>query len=387
MRFLDRAFIAIDSFIHGHKKGKIENKTILIVFHQLFGDAVVIQSSLEGYTKLFPSSQGFNVIFLARPSVLNFMKDVLPLPEEITFEAVDFKRFLEDYGYYREIVSKFRDLAGTVIVPGISLSGYIFASSMNAKRKIGVARPFDLKRPLITALFSKLAYTERVRPDKEDMKLQHHRKLLNYLGNSEYKARLPEILKKERIIDGQYAVICPGASKIEKCWPVERFAEISDYLVEKFNLEIHVCGGSGEEKFADSMIQLSSHPEKITSHIGKTSFSEWSAIVQHAKLAIGNDSATMHIAVAARVPSVCIAGVYDKFLFFPYKVDELDSNDILPVTILKDMPCEFCRAIGYDAGFGNPVCKNRINHGLCAECINLVTVHEVKKEVDKLCLS
>ena len=94
----------------------------------------------------------------------------------------------------------------------------------------------------------------------------------------------------------------------------------------------------------------------------------------------------MHIAAAARVPSVCIAGAYDKYKFFPYKVDELGSNDILPVTMLKDMPCEYCRTMGYDAGFGNSACKKRINEGLCAACIDQITVEEVKKEVER-CIS
>ena len=383
MKLLNRAFIALDSFIKGHKKGKIENKTILIVFQQVFGDAVVIQSSLEAYTKLYPRSEGYKVIFVARQPVLNFMKDTLPLPEEMTFEAVDFKRFLEDYSYYREIVRKYRDLAGTIIVPGLGLSGDIFTSSMNAKRKIGVIPTFDLKKPLVMAMFSKFACNERIRPDKEDMKLQCHRKLLNYLGDRDYKARLSELLKQERIIDGRYAVLCPSSSKMEKCWPIERFAEVADYLAGKFGLEIHLCGGSGEEKFAEALTKLSSHPEKIVSHIGKTTFKEWSSIVQHASIVVGNDSATIHIAAAARVPSVCITGVYDKYRFYPYKVDELGSNDILPSAIFKDMPCEYCKSIGYDAGFGNDECKKRISKGLCAACIDLITVDEVKKEIER----
>ena len=383
MKLVSRALIAIDAFIKGQRKGKVSNKTILIVFNQLFGDAVVIQSSLKAYTKLYPSSEGYRIIFLARPSVLKFMKDTLPLPEEMTFEAVDFKKFLEDYAYYREVVRKYADIAGTVIVPGIGLSADIFTSVMKSERKIVLDRSVDIERPWIIAKFSKLAYNERVRPEKEDMKLLCHRKLLNYLGDSEYKARLPELIKKERIIEAQYAVICPDSSKIEKCWPVERFAEVSDYLIDKFGLEVHLCGGSGEEGLAELMKKFSSHPEKIVSHIGKTSFSEWSSIVQHAKIVIGNDSATMHIAAAARVPSVCIAGAYDKYKFFPYKVDELnqDNGDILPVTLLKDMPCEYCRTIGYYAGFGNDECKKRINAGLCATCVDLITVDEVKNAI------
>ena len=358
---LNRGIIVIDAFIKGvHKvKGNKANKTILIVFQQLFGDSIVMQSSLDAYTRLFPVSEGYKIRFLVRPSVLAFMKANLPLPKEMEFEPVDFNKFLEDYKYYKEIVNRYRGLASIVIVPGTSLSAEIFTSAMDAERKIGLVRSIDVKRPWIMAVFAKLAYNERVRPNKEDMMLQRHRKLLCYLGDTRYQAVLPNLLPKEQIIEGQYAVVCPGSSKAEKCWPIKKFAEITDYMIEKFRLPIHLCGGAGEEFFAEQMSKLSSYPDKIISHIGSTSFSDWSAIVQHAKIVIGNDSATLHLAAAGRVRAVCIAGVYDKYQFFPYKVDKLGEDDFLPVTVLRDMPCRWCRTKGYDAGYGNKRCKNK----------------------------
>ena len=383
---INRALIATNAFFRGRKNGAIDNKTILIVFQQIFGDAIVIQNSLEAYTNIFPINEGYKIVFLARPSVLAFMRDTLPLPEDINFEAVDFKKFLEDYGYYKEIVKGYHNLAGTVIVPGTSLSAEIFTSSMNAKRKVGLIRSIDVTRPWVMAYFYKKAYTETVRPEKEDMMLQRHRRLLNYLGDKEYRAQLPELLEMDSVIDGQYAVMCPGSSRAEKCWPIERFAKIADYLIEKCGITIHLCGGADEKDFEDKLL-LHLNPQNkkmVVSHIGKTSFSDWSAIVQNAKIVIGNDSATMHLAAAARVPSVCIAGVYDKYQFFPYKVDKIEHCDRLPVTMFKDMPCEWCRTIGYDAGFGNEDCKKRIDTGLCSTCIDLITVDEVKIAIDNL---
>ena len=60
-------------------------------------------------------------------------------------------------------------------------------------------------------------------------------------------------------------------------------------------------------------------------------------------MVIGNDSATLHIAAAHRVKAICIAGIYDKFQFFPYLVDELDEGDRLPEEIFLYMPWAFCR--------------------------------------------
>ena len=235
----------------------------------------------------------------------------------------------------------------------------------------------------------KNSYTETVRPEKTDMMLIRHRKLINYLYsikglNGEYKAKLPKLTVKKPIIKGHYAVMCPGSSKIEKCWPIERFAEVADYIFENYGLMIHLCGGKEEESYTNQIMKSSKHLENIVSHIGTTSFSDWSSIVQHADIVIGNDSVTMHLAAAARVPSICISGVYDKYQFFPYKVDVLEDGDRLPVTILKDMPCEWCRTIGYDAGANNEVCKKRIESGLCSTCIDLIMVEEVEAAVDNI---
>ena len=196
--------------------------------------------------------------------------------------------------------------------------------------------------------------------------------------------RLPRLLQKDRVIDGHYAVLCPGSSKTEKCWQTDKFAAVADYLIDAYKLPIRLCGGAEEKEFEAELVDKAKNKDRITSHIGITSFSDWSAIVQHADIVIGNDSATMHLAAAARVPSVCIAGVYDKHQFFPYKVDELEPGDRLPVTILHDMPCEWCRTIGYDAGYGNPECRKRIDAGMCSICIGLVTVDEVRTAIDGL---
>lgn len=387
---IHRARIAVDALCRNLFRRLIgrqtpENKRILIVFQQVFGDAVLLSNSLPEYCKLFPRTDGYEVTMIARPSVLAFMRAVLPLPREMRFEEVDFKRYLEDYSYYRSVNKAYRGTYGTLIVPGTSMSAMVFCAASDASRKVGLALPFPISSPLAMALFDRIAYGERAVPQKEDMQLQRHRLLLHHLGAADFKAKLPVLLPKERIIpEARYCVICPGASKTEKFWPVERFAEISDYIIEKYDMQIHLCGGADETEQGKKLQMLVKHPDQIVNHIGKTNFSDWSAIVQHATLVLGNDSATLHLAAAARRHAICIAGIYDKDQFFPYKVDDLADTDVLPVTILKDKPCAWCRTSGYYAGYGNRLCMARIQSGKCALCIDEITVQEVIKTIDAI---
>ena len=105
---LNRVLIAIDALIQTLKKKKlIDNKKVIIVFQQVFGDSIIISDSLKEYTKIFPAQKGYTIKFLALPSVLSFMKDNLNFPNEIEYEKFDFKRFLSDYKYYRASKKKY----------------------------------------------------------------------------------------------------------------------------------------------------------------------------------------------------------------------------------------------------------------------------------------
>ena len=357
---------------------------VLIIFQQVFGDAVVLSSALHGYVDLFVKQKGWKVVLLCLPSIKKFWDDVAPVPEGIEMEIVDFKKLVNDFHYFKKIVGLYDHFAELSVVTGSSLSADLLSSALAIKRRVGMVNVFPRKWPPEMALFNRLAFTEEIVPEIGTMMIQRNRKTLQYLGLTNFVGKLPRIKKQERIIEGEYCVISPGASSPVKRWPVERFAEIADWIIEKRGWDVHLCGGADEDSSAKQLISKSKYPERIVSHVGKTTFKEWSSIIEYAKLVVGNDSATLHIAAAHRVPAVCIAGIYDKYQFFPYLVDELDKGDRLPETVIMDMPCEYCRTEGYYAGFGNSKCKTAIKSGHCALCINRITTEMVIKAIESI---
>ena len=98
----NKALIASDALIRAALRRRKTpeshgtSRKVLVILQQVFGDAVVISGSLKEYPKIFA---GYDVVFVARPSVIKFLKDVMPSADDLHFEAVDFKRFIEDYGY------------------------------------------------------------------------------------------------------------------------------------------------------------------------------------------------------------------------------------------------------------------------------------------------
>lgn len=382
-KLINKGLIASDALLRGFLRRSSDAKTgrVLVIFQQALGDAVLISDSLKEYPKLF---EGYEVVFLVKPSTIAFIKAVVPDADKLNFEAVDFARFMEDFGYYREISRKYRNSADILVIPASSPSAEIFSCASDAPRKIASVRSSDIKSVLFMSLLAKYAYTEKVRPDKNEMTLQRHRQLIHYLGGKDYQATLPHLLSEEKVIDEEkYCVVNAGASKPERWWPAERFAEVIDFVVERFGMNVHLCGGPDETEIARKVESLVKHPERVINHTGKTSFREWSSIVQHASLVVANDSSTAHLAAAHRVKTICITGVYE-FVVFPYKVDVLEPGDRLPVCVYKPMPCECCRDVGYFSGALNAECAKRLKSGKCALCIDAVTAEDVKDAVTKI---
>lgn len=382
-RLINKGLIASDAVFRGFLRKSSAKKTgrVLVVFQQALGDAVLISDSLKEYPKVF---EEYEVVFLAKPSTAAFIKAVVPDADKLHFEDVDFARFMEDYKYYREILRKYRSSADILVVPTSTPSAEIFSCASDTPRKIGSVRPTDVKSVLIMSLLSKYAYTEKVRPDKNEMTLQRHRQLIHYLGGKDYQAKLPHLLREDRIINEErYCVVNAGASQPERWWPAERFAAVIDFIVEEFGMSVHLCGGPDEAEIGIKVEQLVKHPGRLVNHVGKTSFKEWSSIVQHASLVVANDSSTAHLAAAHRVKTVCIIGAYE-FVVFPYKVDVLEPGDRLPVCVYKPMPCACCRDVGYFSGSLNDECKSRLKSGKCALCIDAVTADDVKEAVVKI---
>ena len=136
------------------------------------------------------------------------------------------------------------------------------------------------------------------------------------------------------LAEDKIVAICPGASWIGKAWPVNQYAKLADALMDNYDVQVLICGGPGEENLAEDMKGLMHNTPIISS--GKTTLRQLAAILSHCCLYIGNDTGTLHIAVAVKIPTVCIIGGGHFGRFFPY--GDLTKNRI----VYKKMDCYRC---------------------------------------------
>jgi lipopolysaccharide heptosyltransferase I len=104
---------------------------------------------------------------------------------------------------------------------------------------------------------------------------------------------------------GNRIVLLPGAGKLGKQWPVERFAE----LATRIGSDALVVWGPGEEGLARA----------IGAEVAPaTNFRQLAFVLRHARLVVGADTGPLHLAAALGTPLVGLYGPTDPARNGPY---------------------------------------------------------------------
>lgn len=123
---------------------------------------------------------------------------------------------------------------------------------------------------------------------------------------------------KELGVSEQYVVIQPTARQEFKCWDEEKFSQVIDHLNAK-SMDVILTSGPGKEdaEVINKIAENCQHPP-VTYFAGKTSFPELAALIDHAQLFIGVDSAPGHIAAAVDTPVVSLFGATKYKFWHPW---------------------------------------------------------------------
>lgn len=141
-------------------------------------------------------------------------------------------------------------------------------------------------------------------------------------------------------ISEPYVFLSASSSRTIKDWPIERFAKVLAVIPHSFSI---VLSGRGENdlKKADYLIKSDGGKHVIYNFVNKTTVVEMIGIISKATFVIGNDSAAVHIAAAARVPSICIThgACFGQFVPYPESVPEREFH---PRCVYESMDCFGC---------------------------------------------
>jgi ADP-heptose:LPS heptosyltransferase len=102
-----------------------------------------------------------------------------------------------------------------------------------------------------------------------------------------------------------YAILAPGAGSPIRIWPIDKLIAVGRALVEQFGLEIVVIGAPADDA-AGQMITKALPQGSVRNMIGLVPLRELPDIVNGARIYVGYDTGTTHLAAALGVPTVSI---------------------------------------------------------------------------------
>lgn len=149
--------------------------------------------------------------------------------------------------------------------------------------------------------------------------------------------------KKSESID--FFVVIPGASRLERAWPVDRFSQLIKNTINKTGLTCLLLGCETEKDLGNYIVN-DLGDEKINNQIGKTSLLQMMKYILNAKFLIGNDSSGAHIAAACNTPAFLFAGDWEFDRFLPYKSLYLSEKEN-QLVLKKKMRCSGCAMRSY----------------------------------------
>lgn len=141
----------------------------------------------------------------------------------------------------------------------------------------------------------------------------------------------------------------------DKRWPAEYYSRLIKTLAPDFNC---VLVGSEGDRETNARVAQATAVADLT---GKTSLRVLYALMARAAAFIGNDSAPMHLAAAARIPTVAFFGPTDPHLNGPWKTKAL--------VVTRAEKCQPCYKDGYFPRCGRRPCLTSLLPEEVAPCV------------------
>ncbi|MEY3883689.1 MAG: hypothetical protein RIS87_978, partial [Pseudomonadota bacterium] len=143
-----------------------------------------------------------------------------------------------------------------------------------------------------------------------------------------------KILINHQLDTQSFAILLPGshAAGQAKRWGISHYADLAQALKARGISRIVLIGGADETEDCEKITAY--HPDFIINLCGQTNLLELPEIFRHAKMIVGNDTGTAHLAAVAQRPVLVICGPTD-----PRRVKPLGRHVI---AIQADIACKNC---------------------------------------------
>lgn len=389
-------FLLIDRFVPFRGDNK---KNILFVLSEYgIGDSVCFLDVLRQLPNLFPIKQGYNVYIAGDASVGIFFKKAGVFPEQMTFLPLKLKDrgSCSAFWYNHKIFSakKWRRVF-FLQYPGVYFR--LLLTGIKYERVDAVSGGWDSRGRLVGLLNCILPDFNMIEPSPDNMLFKMYEETLTaFLGEhvSLSYPYIPPIMGVAKTIEGPYCIVSAGVAgshaNAARAWPIDRFAELASFIIDKWNLDVVLCGGPAEVDIAARFMSMlpDECKKRVYDFTGRTTIEEWIELTRGAKFVLGNDSGYIHLAAAVRTSSFVVMSYHNYGRFFPYKLASGQSEAWLPVLIESERPaCAYCDCpwffeTDHQAIDQKRKCDCMVEEKGVYDCVETITVDFAKEILD-----
>lgn len=320
---------------------KPKSKGVCLIRVDAIGDFILWLQTAKYYRQIYPNKK---ITLVCNEAYFSLAQNITIFDEVI---GVNIKKFLSGkLRYFCQIIKRINKNNYAIVI--CDMYSRIFEASdfmvlaTKAPQKIGFAG--DLSN--ITSKQRVLSdgwYTRLIKID-DNIKFEIN-KNFEFIKNLSLEVQFKfvnilSLFKSVKEINlyasKSFIVINFGASVSSRMWPCNNFIKVINTI--DLNYHILLVGSRSEQDLFEKYKTGIARP--IINLIGETSFTETIMLISQAKLFIGNETSTSHIAAAVNTPSICILGGGHFSRFMPYDIKEPSWN--FPQVVYTSMKCFNC---------------------------------------------
>ncbi|MCI0514323.1 glycosyltransferase family 9 protein [candidate division KSB1 bacterium] len=285
---------------------------LIIKQHNQMGDMICSTPLFTALRKHFPNAYMTLVAGMDNFRIVMHHPD---LNETIVYHKLNFLSAPgEFFRFYRKLHERKYDLAVVPATISVSVTSDLICRLSGARFRLGARRLNGVENP------SGFLYNL---PVDLDWRNQQRHQILRNLELLKGIGIEPQIISPSIGIPAPDAAMAkqfyqkhfsptdkvigfhPGAGKIANQWPAERFAQLADYLVEKYPVKILITSGPSDALPVQKMIESMKSPYILSE---KHTLQEVAAIFKRMQFYVTNDTGTLHVALAVGIPVVALFG-------------------------------------------------------------------------------
>lgn len=279
------------------------------------GDAIISLPALEALRARFPDTE---IVVVAKPWVAELYRYHPAMLRTLVYDPDRQHKGRRGFGEFVELLRQER-FEATILFQRAFHAAWM---AWRARVPVRIGYATEQRGPLLTEAVPLPPRGYLSHQSSEYLELLYRAGLLDQRPAPPSQARLA-VSRSERRWAGDalkglgleglrcFIGLSPGASfGPAKRWPVDRYAELGDRLVDAFGADILVFGSESERQLAEDVARGMRHTPVVLA--GATNLRQWIALTERCRLVVANDSGPMHVAAAANVPVVAIFGSTDE---------------------------------------------------------------------------